>query len=64
MYGRAHRKTVCLTQKQGRDTHSRERVWASSLMRRSAVSQKLGRDTHLERSVGFLSEEERSKEVM
>lgn len=39
---------VCPTQKQGRDKHQRERVWASSLERRSTVSQQLGRDAHRE----------------
>ena len=42
----------------------KERVWASSLMRRGTVSQELGRDTRLERSVGVLSEEECDTEVM
>ena len=41
----------------------RERVWTSSLRRRSTGGQKLGRDTR-ERSAGVLSEEERSREVM
>ena len=41
----------------------REREWASSLMRRRAVSQKPGRNIHAERSVGVLNEKS-SKEVI
>ena len=40
----------------------REREWASSLMRRRAVSQKPGRNIQAERSVGVLNEMS-SKEV-
>ena len=42
----------------------RERVWASSLVRKSAVSQTLGRDPHPGRSAGPLGGEECSTEVM
>ena len=42
----------------------RERVWASSLVRKSAVSQTLGKDTHPERSPGLLGGEEYNTEVM
>ena len=42
----------------------RERVWASSLERRSTVSQLLGRDAHQERSAGVLSAEQHGMEAM
>ena len=58
------KQVVYIRQKKAEIHPQKERVWASSLMRRGTVSQELGRDTRLERSVGVLSEEELSKEVM
>ena len=51
------KKFVYLRQKEDRNRTQRERVWACSLRRRSAVSQKLDRNTHSERSESVLNEE-------
>lgn len=57
MYGRAHRKAVCLFKREARQKYTtRESVWASPLVRSNLLSQKLGRDTHPEESAGVLSE--------
>ena len=66
MYGRAHRKAVCLFKREARQKYTtREKVCGHPpLIRSSLLSLKLGRDTHPERSAGVLSKEEHSKEVI
>ena len=59
------KQSVYPTQKHGRYTHpERKGMGILSNEERSTVNQKLGRDSCLERSVGILSEDQCSTEVM